>query len=115
MKPACAGQVSLLASGSLRRQREPPSFEVRYNCNSHALAWYLVDGVSGIEHAPNIKIYDDVAKLFAQTGSTYTHTYMSGMGIFGTMTYAVRRYGLPSQYSKVRRFVPWTRHAFRVA
>jgi imidazolonepropionase-like amidohydrolase len=76
---------------------------VHINGLDHALAG-MIDGLTGIEHQPNIKIYDDVASLVAQSGVTYTNTYLGAL--FGSMAFITRRHGVPLNYPKVRRFVP---------
>jgi imidazolonepropionase-like amidohydrolase/WD40 repeat protein len=63
-----------------------------------------LDGFSGIEHAPAIRIYDDVASLMAGSGSTWTWTF--GGAAFGTFAFMVRREGFPWEWARVRRFLP---------
>lgn len=63
----------------------------------------VLDGLSGIEHAPDIPIYDDVASLVGRSGTTQTHTYVIQAG---SLQYMARRHGLPTDRAKVRRFVP---------
>lgn len=76
---------------------------VHINGLDHALA-SLIDGLTGIEHNPGIKIYADVAMFIAQSGTTYTHTYLATF--FGSAAYMTRRHGMPLDYPKIRRFVP---------
>jgi imidazolonepropionase-like amidohydrolase/Tol biopolymer transport system component len=76
---------------------------VHTNGLDHALA-AVIDGLTGIEHNPDIKIYDDVATLIARSGVTYTHTYLATL--FGSAAYMTRRYGMPLDQPKIRRFVP---------
>jgi imidazolonepropionase-like amidohydrolase len=64
----------------------------------------VIDGFSGIEHAPDIPIYDDVATLIARSGTTYTQTY--GTSVPGSSTYLRRRTGWPWDEAQMRRFVP---------
>ncbi len=64
----------------------------------------VIDGLTGIEHRLNIKIYDDVATLIAHSGVTLAHTYLGAL--FGSMAYVTRRHGVPLDYPKIRRFVP---------
>jgi imidazolonepropionase-like amidohydrolase/Tol biopolymer transport system component len=63
----------------------------------------IVDGTSGIEHAPDTKIYDDIATLVARSGTTQTETYTINPG---ALIYIVRRYGRPVEHEKIRQFVP---------
>ncbi|MFL5496055.1 MAG: amidohydrolase family protein, partial [Gemmatimonadales bacterium] len=76
---------------------------VHTNGGDHALT-SAIDGFSGIEHQPGIKIYDDVATLIARTGATYTQTYLASLP--GSKAVMADRYGAPLDYPKVRRFVP---------
>jgi imidazolonepropionase-like amidohydrolase/Tol biopolymer transport system component len=64
----------------------------------------IVDGLSGIEHAPDIRIYDDIACLIARSGATQTHTYLATLA--GSRNYMVRHYGSPMKWATMRRFVP---------
>jgi hypothetical protein len=64
----------------------------------------VIDGFSGIEHAPDIPIYDDLVGLIARSGITYTQTY--GSSIPGSSTYLRRRLGWPWDQPMMRRFVP---------
>lgn len=76
---------------------------VHINGLDHALA-SVIDGLTGVEHNPNIKIYDDVATLIARSGVTYTHTYLATF--FGSAAYMTRRYGEPLDYPTINRLVP---------
>ena len=83
--------------------------ERRLNATAHTNGVELelvgvLDGISGIEHAPQIRTYDDVAALTAKSGTIHTMTY-SGV-IFGSLNYMVRRHGWPMERVKMRRFVP---------
>lgn len=64
----------------------------------------IIDGLSGMEHPPDIRIYDDVATVVARSGTTHTQTYLAG--VYGSRNYMVRRYGGPMQYKTMRQFVP---------
>ena len=64
----------------------------------------VIDGLSGIEHAPDIGFYDDVATLIARSGTTYTLTY--GGAVWGSLAYMRRRQGWPWAVPKLRRLVP---------
>ena len=76
---------------------------VHINGLDHALAG-TIDGLTGIEHQPYIRIYEDVATVVAQSGTTWTQTYLGAL--FGSMAFMTRRYGTPLDYPKIRRYVP---------
>jgi len=62
------------------------------------------DGFSGLEHAPQVRFYDDVAALLAASDITHTLTY--GAAIYGSWNYLARRDGGPELSARMRRFVP---------
>jgi imidazolonepropionase-like amidohydrolase/Tol biopolymer transport system component len=64
----------------------------------------VIDGLSGIEHGPNVQIYDDLATLIARSGTTYTMTY--GVRPAGAMYYMFRRYSGSENTAKLFRFMP---------
>ena len=64
----------------------------------------VIDGFSGLEHAFPVRLYEDVALLFARGHTTTTQTY--GTMIPGSLEYLFRRYGGPWEVEKMRRFAP---------
>jgi imidazolonepropionase-like amidohydrolase len=64
----------------------------------------VIDGLSGVEHPSDIRLYDDVATLVAQSGTIHTQTY-GGLTV-GSLAYMTRHYGAPWDWVKMRRFVP---------
>jgi imidazolonepropionase-like amidohydrolase len=62
----------------------------------------MMDGSSGVEHPFYIRIYDDVANLVAQSGTTHTQTFLS---VF-TGAYTKRHYGDLWGWGGMRRFTP---------
>ena len=64
----------------------------------------VVDGLSGVEHPTEIRIYDDVATLIARSGTTVTQTYAAGFE--GSLIYMFRRHGSPLNEARMRRFTP---------
>ena len=70
----------------------------------------IVDGYSGLEHAPLIWIYDDVATLIARSGTTYTQTV--GSQIPGAWRHMFLRHGGVWANAKMRRFAPPAVRAF---
>ncbi|MBK7598304.1 MAG: PD40 domain-containing protein [Acidobacteria bacterium] len=67
---------------------------------------HAIDGFSGNEHGlPNVPIYNDVVKLFAQSGTTYTPTLMVAFG----GPFALYQYFARENFTedpKLRRFTP---------
>jgi Tol biopolymer transport system component/imidazolonepropionase-like amidohydrolase len=83
--------------------------EQRLNATAHTNGMALVlanviDGLSGIEHGPNIEIYEDLATLIARSGTTYTQTY--GVRPAGAFDYMFRRYNRSGESAKLFRFMP---------
>lgn len=68
----------------------------------------VIDGFSGIEHALGVRLYDDVATLVGQSGTTHTETYSA---LPGVLPYMVRRHGWPTERARVRRFMPPSQNA----
>jgi amidohydrolase family protein/WD40 repeat protein len=64
----------------------------------------VLDGFSGLEHAPQNRIYNDVATLIALSGTTHTQTF--GAAVYGAWHYMFRRYGGIWEHNKMRRFAP---------
>lgn len=65
----------------------------------------ITDGFSGLEHAPQNRLYDDVITLIARSKTTHTQTY-GVAGTFGGWHYIFDRYGGPWQVTTWRRFAP---------
>lgn len=74
--------------------------------NLESVLQLLIDGSPGLEHAPQTRLYDDLAMLVARSGTTYTQTY--GMSAFGAFNYMFHRLGEPWNYARMRQFVPPT-------
>jgi imidazolonepropionase-like amidohydrolase/Tol biopolymer transport system component len=63
----------------------------------------VIDGLSGVEHAPNLQIYNDLVTMVAASGTTQTHTYVL---IPGALNYMIRHHGVPWVWPRMRRFIP---------
>lgn len=63
----------------------------------------IIDGFSGLEHAPYVPIYDDVVTLIALSGTTHTQTYGAIPGFYYYMT---RRHGDLCDALRIRSFMP---------
>jgi Tol biopolymer transport system component len=63
----------------------------------------VTDGFSGLEHAPQNRLYSDVVTLIARSGTTHTQTY-GVAGAFGGWHFLIERLGDPWQNTRWRRF-----------
>lgn len=63
----------------------------------------VTDGFSGLEHAPQNRLYGDVVKLIARSHTTHTQTY-GVAGTLGGWHYIFDRYGGPWREERWRRF-----------
>jgi WD40 repeat protein len=63
----------------------------------------IADGYAGVEHGYGIEAYDDVAQLFAASGTTITHTFTQ---VSGGSQYSIDALGNPLANAQWLSFVP---------